>query len=481
MDDDVRLTAVTEPESRGVEPLDLLALVALFGAMVVVIGPIDDVNDVFWHVLIGREILDGVPFAELGSTFSASVTNSEWRTGAWGSEVIMAALHHLGGWAALTLVIRLGSILTVALLLWWGLLRRYPSRASVAPFVLAMAVLAVAVQERPQSISFAFITLASIWWLRSVEYGFPPPWWLVGLVAIVWANLHGLWVILPGVLALALIGRLLDHGRRDKTAKQLLWAIAAAALGGLVSPLGVGGWLLPFKLQDAGGIIVEWQRTTLLAGVGFLLLATGVPVLLLLGRAWRRSWGIYGLTILCFGLSAVRNVAPAVLLLAPLLTVLLNEWLGSRAITQVSRVEHRRLLTVASVLTAVCSVALVLTAQERDHGPRDELPIEALEALEHDSSTPIRLLNEYNWSGVALFYGPQDLKVGVDGRADFYGGPFIRDYESSLSGNGLDELVNSLEPTHALLRPSTAATTILELQGWSVLRQGDDYVLMEAP
>ena len=466
--------------ARSLEPLDLLALVVTFGALVVVIGPIDDINDLFWHVLIGQQILDGTPIADLGSGFSYSTDNPAWRTGAWASEALFAGLYGLGDWPMVLSVIRLGSILGIAGVLWWHVLRRFPSRASVPPFVLAMAVVATTVQERPQSLSFIGIALAGGWWFASVARNQPPRWWVVGIVSIAWANLHGLWVVLPAVLLLALAGRFLDHGRQDPYLRPLAFGVLASVLGGLLTPIGIDSWLLPLRLQAAGGIIIEWQRTELIAWPGYALMIVAGLCLFLVGRCRTRSWILYTVVVSVFGLSAIRNVTPAVLLLTPLLAALLEKHLEHRAKSSVTPPERRALWRVSLAMMVAGSILVGATLITRDHGPPDDLPVSALSALGR-SGESVRLLNEYNWAGMALFYGPEGLRVGIDGRADYYGGDFIRRYERALDGVGLDELVADLEPTHALLRQDTPAVDLLEFDGWSVQAEDDHFVLLQAP
>ncbi len=109
---------------RRIEPLDLLMLVMTFAAGLWVIDPIYDINDVFWHILLGDQIRAGTPFAELGSTFSFSVENPDWRTGAWGSEFLMSWLYDLGGWTLLVNALRLGSIVGVSFVFWRNVVRR---------------------------------------------------------------------------------------------------------------------------------------------------------------------------------------------------------------------------------------------------------------------------------------------------------------------------------------------------------------------
>lgn len=465
---------------RPIEPMDLLALVATIGVLVTTIGTIVDINDVFWHVLIGQQVLDGVPIAELGSDFSSSLERPEWRTGAWGSEVLLAALYELGQWPLLLNVIRMGSVLAVSAVLVWGVLWRYPSRASVLPYLLAMAALAASIQERPQSLSFIGIAVAGIWWFDSVVHAHVPRWWVAGFASVIWANFHGLWVILPTVLILALLGRLLDHGRRDPHLRALVVVVIASTLGGLITPIGLKALLLPFRIQASGGHIIEWQATQLLNGPGYILLVAWSLTLFLLGGSMRRSWLVYALAVGIFGLAAVRNITPAVLLLAPLLAGLIAPRLGSRAESVVPPIERRRLRVAALGISVVGLAAIVTTMTVRDQGPPDSLPIQALETL-RQSPDSVRLLNEYNWSGVALFYGPDGLRVGIDGRADYYGREYIREYGDGLDGDDLDSLLADIQPTHALLQPDTAAVTILRLQGWRTLREADTYVLLEKP
>ena len=65
---------MTEPTTpartaRPVPWLALAAVVALLVPLRAALGPIRDI-DVYWHLLVGREILDGVPVGEAGRGWS---------------------------------------------------------------------------------------------------------------------------------------------------------------------------------------------------------------------------------------------------------------------------------------------------------------------------------------------------------------------------------------------------------------------------
>lgn len=469
---------------RRIEPLDLLMLVVTIAAGLWVIDPIYDINDVFWHVLVGDEIRAGVPFSELGSTFSYSVENQDWRTGAWASELLMSWLYDLGGWGLLVNVMRLGSIAGVAFVFWRHLLGRWPSRAVLLPYLLAMTALALTVQERPQSISYVFVALSGVWWLRSVLDHRPPHWLLVGITAALWANLHGLWVLLPGVLALTFVGRLLNHGIGDPLRLPVAKALLASLVGGCLTPLGPSGLLLAGRIQDsATNLINEWAPTALIGWPGYLLLLGGALSLYLVGRipGTTRAELLYILAIGVFGLMAERNVTPALLLLVPLLASLLHRALGDRATVAVSSTERHRLTAIAAAVASVGVLALGLTIGIRGQGPPDTLPV-ALASRLADEPGPIRLLNDYNWSGISLFYGGDDLQVGADGRADYYGADFLTRYQDAVVfGHDVRPLVEDLDPTHALLPAESATAAILQDDGWTVVDSSDEHILLAAP
>ncbi|MCZ3387202.1 MAG: hypothetical protein LH630_09630 [Actinomycetia bacterium] len=469
---------------RRIEPLDLLMLVMTFAAGLWVIDPIYDINDVFWHILLGDQIRAGTPFAELGSTFSFSVENPDWRTGAWGSEFLMSWLYDLGGWTLLVNVLRLGSIAGVTFVFWRNMVRRWPSRAVLLPYVLAMIALALTIQERPQSVSYVFIALAGVWWYRSVIDDRPPHWLLVGLTAALWANLHGLWVLLPGVMALAFVGRLLNRGLGDPLRVPMAAALLTSLVGGCLTPLGPSGLLLAVRIQDsATNLINERAPTTLFGWPGYVLLVAGALALYLLGRAAEatRAELLYVLAIGAFGLMAERNVTPAVLLLTPLLAMLISRALGRRAEVSVSLRERSRLTVMATVTAAIGVLSVGLTIGIRDQGPPDSLPV-ALAARLADEPAPVRLLNDYNWSGVALFYGGADLQGGADGRADYYGADFLTRYQDAVVfGHDLRPLVEDLDPTHALVPTDSATAAILQDDGWTVVDSDEDHILLVAP
>ena len=85
---------MTEPTTpartaRPVPWLALAAVVALLVPLRAALGPIRDI-DVYWHLLVGREILDGVPVGEAGRGWSMAPVADTWVSAQWLAEVVLA-------------------------------------------------------------------------------------------------------------------------------------------------------------------------------------------------------------------------------------------------------------------------------------------------------------------------------------------------------------------------------------------------------
>jgi hypothetical protein len=473
----------TSSSRRSIEPFDILLVVISFGAAVTVLGSIYDINDLFWHILIGDQIRAGVPISQVGSQFTFAYDNPDWRTGAWASEYLMSWLYDLGGWTLLVCVIRLTSLAAIAVILWRAVVIRFPSRSVALPYFLAMASLALTVQERPQSFSYVFLTVAGVWWYQIVVRGRPPHWLTVGLVALAWANLHGLWIVLPITMILALAGRWVDNGRRDPLLLRVSLLCIISLVAGVITPLGVQGLLLPLQIRGAAkSVISEWQLTALFASPGYLLLIAAGLAIFLLGRVRApRSQVLFTAVVVVFGLTAVRNVTPAILLLTPLLTSLIDRALGDRAKVSVQPREGRRLRVIAWVTVAIGAISLPIAIAVQDQGPPKTLPIGLVEELAQEGGD-IRLFNDFNVAGISLFYGGPDLQVAVDGRTDFFGRDYLERYQDAvLYARDLDGLISDLDPTQALLQRQSGAAALLQAEGWHEIDSEGDYVLLSPP
>lgn len=470
----------------------LIAAAVAAGALATSAGPLRDV-DVFWHVRAGSELLGGVSIYDVGRAWSYAPVHCDWVSTQWIVEIAFSWLNTLWGWngliafRALTTAIALGSLVWVCFPR--GQVVRNRVWAALIVFLLATYTLLIFAQERPQQISFLLLPLVGFWWLRAVRDGVAPRWWAMMILAAIWANCHGLWVMLPAALFLAILGQLLDTGKSDATLRPLIYAFLAAVVGGCLTPIGPLNLLVPIRFASTTSQITEWEPTAMITGYSLGLTLSGI----LLFVAWARGKSrppraevLYAILVFLFGASAQRNITPAVLMLAPLLARRLSvAFAGPKSRTAPAGLQAAS----KPAAIAVALVGLLLTGilvASSVGVTNDSKPISLVERIAA-APTPQRVLNGYDISGLVLFYArPQVsrslVQVGIDGRADRYGPAYIEKYVDMERGRpGWDATVDELAPTVALLPDRDALIPLLMARGWQVNGTQAKYVLLTPP
>lgn len=464
------------------------------GALATTAGPLRDV-DVFWHVRLGGELLNGVSIYDVGRDWSYAPVDNAWVSTQWIVEILFSWLNSLWGWNGLVAFRAATTAATFATTAWVVFPRTGRATqanrmwAGLVTSCLAIFTVILFAQERPQQVSFLLLPLVGLWWLQAVRDGKVPRWWMLLVLTAVWANCHGLWVMLPFALGLAFLGRWLERGRRDRTLRPLAIAIAASIAGGCVSPVGPLNVLSPIRFAGTTRQISEWEPTSMVAvsSLGLTLM------LVLFAVAWARgavrpgrSEVLFVLVILIFGASAGRNVTPAVLLLSAALAWRLSiAWSGPRR-----RAPAEGLLTVSGpVAVAVIAVGLTATVMMVIRTvaiPPDSRPVGLVTRIAQAPGSQ-RVLNGYDVSGLVLWYARPAVsrsvvQVGIDGRADRYGATYIDQYLSMERGRpGWEQTVQELRPTVALLPEKDALVPLLQAHGWQTTGNEAKYVLLTPP
>ena len=265
----------------------------------------------------------------------------------------------------------------------------------------------------------------------------------------------------------------------------------AACLAGLVNPQGAGSFLLPVRFQQAAGTqIVEWSPTTFTIT---LSIAWGFLVLFLI-FAWVRSpvrvpttEVLWSLLWTIFGLTAVRNVGPAILLTAPVVLRALERSFGARLdrfsaqpSVAISRLLGGTLIAVLVFGVAACGVAIGRT------DPLSRTPGLAIARRLATDAGPIRVWNAYNVSGSLIaFAGGREghIRLVVDGRSDLWGGNYIDRVSGALNlADGWEREFDGFRPDAAVLPMGTPLLVYLrEVRHWRSALQDGGYVLLVPP
>ncbi|WP_332767112.1 hypothetical protein [Phenylobacterium sp.] len=453
----------------GVAGPRLVAVCGLAAFVAVLsVGKIFDDGDTYWHLATGDWILRhrAIPTTD---PFSYTFAGAPWQAHEWLSEVLMALVFRAGGWSGLALLFA-GAVGATALIVAAYLRRWLAPGPLMLALGFALACGAPSLLARPHLLALPILAAWVAGLIVAREQGGAPPWRLLPLM-LVWANLHGSFV-----LGLALIGpfaleALVENRHRLWAALRDwgLFSVAALALA-LVTPHGIEGLIFPLEVTGMTSlpIIVEWRSADFgklsvfeiaLLEVLFLCLWRGVQVpvvrlLLLLG-------------LLHMALQHIRHQATFALVAALLLAQPLAR-AKSRPLEPEPRAPNDR-RAVAFVAVALGLVVIGLSAERlastttRVDGVNS--PISALAAVPPDlARRPV--FNEYGFGGYLIFKG---VRPYVDGRADMYGDAFMHLYSrlTRPDAAGLKAELEAREVDWTILQPTNPAVGVLdELPGW---------------
>jgi hypothetical protein len=452
--------------------------------------PVDQ-TDYWWTVKLGDLLwVSGqLPTAD-ALTFTA--TRQPYVEQQWLAQLILAAVHRLGGLEA-ALLLRAG-LLAAAMGLLFHTCYRVCGRAALAALatLAALPLVLPGAATRPQLLVIPFFVLfltTTILWLDR-------PWVLVALplTMVVWVNVHGSFTLGLALLAIAVVGRGWSAPwRRDTPVAggphasglgRPTLALALCLLAVLANPYGIGivPWLIDFVLFHSGGpeasvMATEWLPTSLAERAGALYFASVLVVLSLLIRSGPPPVA-HTLRLLAFGLLALLAVRSGLwwaLVMAPALAWALaapprtTSRPPAPAVAAPSRLgispapASRTLTTRTGVLHAALLVALLFAAAASLPSVRDALgvggpiadPSQPRAAGEYLAGLdgPRRLLNYADWGGYLAWRLAPQSRVFVDGRFGIYPPSVYRDYfrvssagqawDTTLDAHAVDGLVLS--------------------------------------
>ncbi|HVN11264.1 MAG TPA: hypothetical protein VMT69_04160, partial [Kineosporiaceae bacterium] len=472
----------------AVRPAHVAVAILFAGALWIAATPINDI-DSYWHVQIGREILQRHTLDGLGQQW-LGVGAPPWRTSQWLSEVGMYLAVDRFGWLALP-VLRLLTACALFAVYTVTLVRRRQPVASFVVLLLVVIGIETLLQDRPATVSLVFVALLGAACERLWATGRRPSLVVVAVATLVWAQLHGLWVLAPPAFLLVALGGLMD--RRHAPAGQIRGALlcAAASMVGTLNPQGLVSFLLPIRFKDSAGLrINEWVPTqftmALTISWGLLLCL----VVLAWARSPRRVPATELLWFICwsaFGMMALRNVGPAMLLTAPVALRALEAGLGPRLdrhLTPASSRETRVLAVLVAVLVVLGAAGTVGTLARID--PLHNSPALAIARRLAATDRTLRVWNAYNTSGPLIAFGGAaqgHLKLVVDGRSDLWGSTYIgRTVDAQSLAKGWRQTFEGFRPDVVVLGSDTPLALYLHAsENWRVALTDGEYELLVPP
>jgi hypothetical protein len=442
--------------------------------------------DSFWHVVAGQVIVDsgGVPTTD---PFSFTHAGQPWTPHEWLSEVVMylldASLGVTGSLVAFGLVVGAISVIHATGLGQLGL----RTLAVGSALAIGAVVMFPYVTVRPQAISWLLMTIL-LWLLLTLRPERPMRLVAIPVLFVLWANLHGLYVVGFGFVGLYALFTLAG---RTPMASRRWWVVGAgigAVAASMLTPAGPEGLLYPLRYIDAGdwGLanIQEWQSPDFhnVAHWPLLLMIVG-----LIANGGRRAPG--WLTVLSWvtvvmALVSLRNAPVAAVVAIPVLAMGIDARLGPARAVSPRVAQARRLLE--SGVAAIVAVASLVILQPGDPAAASAEAVAArypVAALDHLSQTnpDARVLADYGWGGyvISRLY-ESGGRVFVDGRNDMYGDEILEEYSTVRAAEDGWEAIVDDHDVEALLFPPSAfiARGAAEDAGWCDAYRDDVQVLL---
>jgi len=428
-------------------------------------------SDTGWHIRTGESILRDAAVPRV-DPYSFTRPGQPWFAWEWAADAVMGAAHKTAGLGGVA-VLYLGAIAACSWL--WVRLHWAAGSNFWMVCLLASPMLTTAQLHwlaRPHVLGWIWLLLALLLLeTRRMQ------WWMALALSIVWANTHGSFFLLP---VLCLI-----YG-----ASWPVWS--SAALGSLVNPYGfelhthLARYLTNIELLSR---VAEFQSFNFHAAgawqIGALVLigVAGMVCALACGQ-WRRA-----LVLLLFcatGLRSARGLPVLALAGLPLaggaITTALNQWplWPARARTAMAYGERLRLLQLplkgwaAGVVFA--ALATLATLGSHPGFPPGEFPVVAAAHLPPNGL----LLAPDKYGGYLIYRFDGQRKVYFDGRSDFYGSEFMKEYVAFVELRpGWENTLRKYAFTHALLPPKYSLISALEKLGWRRIYSDPTSVLLE--
>jgi len=472
-----------------------------------------------WHIRNGQQMLHSHAITRT-DPFSVTRGGQTWYAWEWLYDIVIAGMHH---WLGLNGVVFFTAVivaLTFALTLRMCLRRGADLPVAAFLLVLSLGASMIHLLARPHVLSWLF---AVIWFqvLDSTESGGSRRLWYLPVLMLLWANLHGGFVLGFVLLGLYLLSGAVRYFRsrdleiRERTTRRLRalgMVTAASLLASLVNPYGYelhvhvyrylsSRWLMnhidEFLSPNFHGVAQQCFVAILLITILELAVARSKPSL---SRVLVLLFATYS------GLYASRNLPVSSLLItlivAPLGTQALAEArdnpklslrlrdLLSRWLSFASRVGRVELHFRAHIwpLAAVV-LGLLLCTQGGKPGSQPwmdarfdarRFPVQAVDLIaQRGIDEPIFAPD--SWGGYLIYRLYPQNRVFVDDRHDFYGEAFMREYLKTVRLTPDWDVFLKEEKVNWALLPakSSLANMLEETSRWNLVYQDGTAVLLE--
>jgi hypothetical protein len=487
-----------------------------FVALRVFLSPIPP-HDFWWHMATGRVILETGSIPTVDS-FSYTRNGEPFYNQSWLAQVLMYGLFRIGGIPLLIVVQAVMLAAAYGLLLHICLLRSNSLRLSAGFFMLLTLPASFdnwTIRPQTYAVPLFIIWLYMLQRWRLGRLG-RLGWLWFPLLAVVWVNIHGSFVLGGALIGLVFVGEGLVRLISDRR-EELAWAdrpvgsaedvlerpertqrpplqhlFLAGALTGLAWLINPGGLQVITYVRNLLGnsavtsLVTEWAPPTIRGINGTIFFLFVLAAIIILSYARNRPNPVDMLLFSAFlwlALGASRNVIWFIALATPFLVAQATTW--RRAATQPEAFQGLPILNGALV-TLIGLMLLVtlpwvkpLLALPPDVGNllAPDTPVAAVDAMQNDPQRPERIFHAMSYGSYLIWAAPEQ-PVWADPRIELYPFEQWRDYQRLSAGRDVEQVLDTYNIDGLLLSHEQQADLIEYIRnlsdGW-ILRYEDEY------
>jgi hypothetical protein len=446
-------------------------------------------SDAGWHIRTGEAIL---ATGRLPRTdpYSFSRPGQPWFAWEWGADVVVGAIHRGAGLPGVALFY--GAVIAAGVWLWfrlhWVLRGDFLVACAMAPLLLSTCD--IHWLARPHVIGWLFLLGAVLYAETAIRARFG---WrdalAIGVYMAVWANMHASFFFGAAIAGIYALGGLCTisqwWGAPQETTKEatwFAWVTVVAAITPLANPYGwhlyshVFRYLTDSELLSRIGEFQSFDFHTPGAGQIVATLILGISGGALALARKRYAHFLLAMLVSVLALRSARALPMAALLLLPVANGAIRAtfdlpWRGYA--------ERLRALDGQWMGFALAPIALLagfgLLRILPTGFPPEDFPVAAYPHIPAE----VRLFAPDKFGGYLIYRSHGTRKVFFDGRSDFYGAEFLKQYTRMVQVRpGWRESWESFHFSHALMPTDFPLVPALEQIGWQpVYRDGTAILL----
>jgi hypothetical protein len=402
-------------------------------------------------------------------TYTFTLAGFSWLDHSWLSELVLYGAYHTWGLRGIFVIF---AVVVSALSLGMFALSKEETSDPLAAGVVTIfcGLLAMtAYTPRPQLFGWlCFLGIYAI--LRRFRSLGHAPLWLIPLLFCLWINSHPGWPF--GFVVFAIVGAsgflandvgpvAVSHWQSAQW-RNLTLTFVVSGLALLLNPYGYKLLYYPFDLafheKLTVGLVEEWGSVNFgdVRGVYvFIMLATIFLMAVFSSRKWRLDDVALIIFVLYAGLSHIRLLLPAAIVLAPILAPRLGK-ISSHVVGH-----ERRVLNSVFVAIIVVIILVAFPSEGKLNNDIDAyFPARAVSYLKNHP-IPGKIFNWYEWGGYLEWSLPQ-VPVFIDSRTDFFEGhAVLGDYLRIAGTADSDVILRQYEISYVLIPSETPLAYVL--------------------